>query len=44
LRATYQTPAKFLRLYSQASYETVESTAVPNYDDTRLDLGATLQY
>lgn len=44
LRADYYTPAKFMRLYSQVSYENMTSTAVSDYDETRVDLGVNFQY
>jgi hypothetical protein len=44
VRADYQTPAKFLRLYSQLTYQTVDSTVVTDYEETRVDLGMNLRY
>jgi hypothetical protein len=43
VRADYLTPAKFLRVYSEATYETVTST-LDDYDETRISLGVNLQY
>ena len=44
MRVDYQTPAKFMSLYSQMSYEMVSSQAVPDYDETRVDVGVNFQY
>ncbi|MEI8140775.1 MAG: outer membrane beta-barrel protein [bacterium] len=43
-RVDYLTPAKFLRLYTEAQYQNVESTISPTYDETRIMLGMKLQY
>ena len=43
LRADYQAPAKFLKLYTEASYEDMSSN-VEDYSDTRIALGAVLSY
>lgn len=42
-RADYLTPASFMRLYTEASYEKVSSNVSP-YDDTRVTVGLSLQY
>lgn len=44
LRADYFAARKFLNLYAEAMYETVDSTVVSSYDDTRLTVGVSLQY
>jgi len=43
LRADYQAPAKFLKIYSEVSSENVDSN-VENYEDNRVALGAILTY
>jgi hypothetical protein len=43
-RVDYLTPAKFLKLYTEAQYQNVESTISPTYDETRIMLGMKLQY
>jgi len=43
LRADYQAPAKFLKLYAEVLQNSVNSN-VSGYDDTRLTLGAILSY
>lgn len=43
LRIDYQAPAKFLKIYAEATYEDMAST-IEDYNDTRLALGATLSY
>ena len=42
-RADYLTPASFMRVYTEATYEKVDSNVSP-YDDTRVVIGLTLQY
>jgi len=42
-RADYQTPASFMSLYAETSYEAVDSN-VNNYDETRVSIGANLKY
>lgn len=44
VRADYMTPAKFMKLYTEAQYQNVESTLSPTYDETRIMLGMKLQY
>ena len=44
VRADYQTPAQFLRLFGQADYEVITSTATTDYNDTRIEVGAEIQY
>lgn len=43
LRADYQAPAKFLKIYTEASYEDMNSN-IEDYSDTRIALGAILAY
>lgn len=43
LRAEYQAPAKFIKVYSEATYEEVASN-VADYNDVRFALGAVLSY
>jgi len=43
VRADYQAPAKFLKLYTEATYEDVDSN-ISDYSDTRIALGAVLSY
>lgn len=43
LRADYQAPAKFLKIYSEVSHEIMNSN-VEDYNDTRVALGAILSY
>jgi len=44
-RADYQAPAKFLKLYTEASYEDMSSNIdAQDYNDTRVMLGAILSY
>jgi hypothetical protein len=42
-RADYLTPAKFLRVYAESTYESVDST-IEDYDETRVSLGVNFQY
>jgi len=42
-RADYLTPASFMRVYTEATYETVDSN-VSSFDDTRVTVGVNLQY
>ena len=43
VRADYQAPATFLKLYTEATYEDVNSN-VADYSDTRIALGAVVSY
>lgn len=43
LRVDYQAPAKFMKVYAEASYEDMSSN-VEDYDDTRMALGVILMY
>ena len=44
LRADWLTPLKCARLYAEGTYETVDSTVVDSYDETRLTVGMSVQY
>jgi hypothetical protein len=45
LRADYQSPAKFLKIYTEASYENMDSNVQnQDYTDTRIAMGAVLSY
>lgn len=44
VKADYQTPARFMRLFCQATYEKMDSNVVFDYDETRFELGTTFQY
>jgi len=44
VRVDYMTPAKFMKIYTEAQYANVESTVSPTYDETRIILGVNLQY
>lgn len=43
VRADYQAPAKFLKIYTEASFENMDSN-VEDYKDTRIAMGAILSY
>ena len=43
VRADYQAPAKFLKVYGEASYEDASSN-IEGYSDTRVAIGAILSY
>jgi hypothetical protein len=43
LRIDYQAPAKFLKVYTEATYEDMSSN-IEDYSDTRIALGAILTY
>jgi hypothetical protein len=42
-RIDYQAPAKFLKVYTEATYEDMSSN-IEDYNDTRIALGAILTY
>lgn len=44
LRADWLTPLKCARLYTEGTYETVDSTVVDSYDEVRLTVGMSVQY
>lgn len=43
-RVDYITPSKFMRIYTEVDYSSVESTISPTYDETRLMVGVNFQY
>ena len=43
-RLDYLTPAKFMRVFTEAQYQSVDSSVSEKYDETRISLGVNLQY